>query len=215
MSIVIELEKAAIDSNSDTLLLLRKAYLVARKLEISDFQKWINCELNGYKDYDKIPDYRTITGELKGWNRYYGWIPVVIPDSCTEDAFCTRKFFDSIPSLVNLISEADGNIVSYSFDGKTLETLCRMTGHASNYTLQFSKNAIANIVEQVKNKILDWALLLEENGILGEELHFTENEKERVNSIPQIVNYVSNFYGDIRESQLQQGTKDSLQNRST
>lgn len=92
--------------------------------------------------------------------------------------------------------------MSYSFDGKTLETLYRMTRHVSNYTLQFSKNAIVNIVEQVKNKILDWALLLEENGILGEELHFTESEKERVNSIPQIINYVSNFYGDIRESQL-------------
>lgn len=64
MSIVIELQKAAIDSNSDILSLLRKAYLVARKLEISDFQEWISSELNGYEDYDKIPDYRMITGNL-------------------------------------------------------------------------------------------------------------------------------------------------------
>ncbi|MGF0031649.1 hypothetical protein ACQRBN_01615 [Bariatricus sp. SGI.154] len=215
MSIVIELQKAAIDSNSDILSLLRKAYLIARKLEISDFQEWISSELNGYEDYDKIPDYRMITGSLKGWNPYHGWIPVVIPDSSTEDAFHTRKLFDSIPSLVNIINETDNNVLSYSFDGKTLETLCRMTGHASNYTLQFSKNAIVNIVEQVKNKILEWALLLEENGILGEGLQFTAEEKEKVYNIPQIVNYVSNFYGDVRESQVQQGTTDSVQNRST
>lgn len=215
MLIVIELQKAAIDSNSDILSLLRKAYLVARKLEISDFQEWISSELNGYEDYDKIPDYRMITGNLKGWNPYHGWISVVIPDSSTEEAFCTRKLFDPIPSLVNIINETDNNVLSYSFDGKTLETLCRMTGHASNYTLQFSKNAIVNIVEQVKNKILEWALLLEENGILGEGLQFTAEEKEKVYNIPQIVNYVSNFYGDISESQVQQGTTDSLQNRST
>ena len=56
MGIVIELQKQAIDTDSDVVSLLRKAYLVARKLDIKDFEEWINSELNGYTDYDKIPD---------------------------------------------------------------------------------------------------------------------------------------------------------------
>ena len=80
MGIVIELQKQAIDTDSDVVSLLRKAYLVARKLDIKDFEEWINSELNGYTDYDKIPDYREIRGQVKAWNPYHGWIPVIIQE---------------------------------------------------------------------------------------------------------------------------------------
>ena len=45
MGIVIELQKQAIDTDSDVVSLLRKAYLVARKLDIKDFEEWINLSL--------------------------------------------------------------------------------------------------------------------------------------------------------------------------
>jgi hypothetical protein len=67
MSIVLELQQQAIDSNSDILSLLRKALLVARKLGLKDLQEWIDNELNGYKEISKIPAYRQIHGELKAW----------------------------------------------------------------------------------------------------------------------------------------------------
>ncbi|MGG2066928.1 hypothetical protein [Bacillus sp. S14(2024)] len=35
----------------------------------------MSCELNGFKDYDKILEYR-IVGEIKAWNPVYGWIPI-------------------------------------------------------------------------------------------------------------------------------------------
>lgn len=211
MGIVIELQKQAIDTKSDVVSLLRKAYLVARKLDIKDFSEWINNELNGYTDYDKIPDYREIRGQVKAWNPYHGWIPVIISQSESEDILCTRKVFDSIPSLDNSIRSSDSQILKYSFDGDTLAMLCRATGRNANYELHFSKSAIVNIIEQVKNNILDWALLLEENGIRGENLQFSVEEKETVKNVPQIINYVNNFYGDVKDSQIQEGTKQSSQ----
>lgn len=57
--------------------LLRKAYLAARKLKLQEFEDWINHEWNGYKDLDKIPDYRLLRGELKAWNPDHGWISVI------------------------------------------------------------------------------------------------------------------------------------------
>ena len=63
--IVIELQQEALKSDFDILNLLRKAYLVARKLKLNEFEKWIDSELNGYKNLDKIPDYRLLRGEVK------------------------------------------------------------------------------------------------------------------------------------------------------
>lgn len=39
--IVYELEREALDENVSVESLLRKAYLVARKLKLSDFEEWI------------------------------------------------------------------------------------------------------------------------------------------------------------------------------
>lgn len=49
--IVIELQQEALKSDFDILNLLRKAYLVARKLKLNEFEKWIDSELNGYKNF--------------------------------------------------------------------------------------------------------------------------------------------------------------------
>lgn len=211
MGIVIELQKQAIDTNIDVVSLLRKAYLVARKLEIKDFEEWINSELNGYTDYHEIPDYREIIGQVKAWNPYHGWIPVIIQDREYEEVLSTRRVFDSIPSLYNAICNIESHTLTYSFDGFTLGELCRVTHYKTDYKLHFSKSAIVNIIEQVKNKILDWALLLEENGIIGENLQFSVEEKEIVKNVPQITNYVNNFFGDVKASQIQEGSKDSSQ----
>lgn len=68
--IVLELQQEAISKESDILNLLRKAYLVARKLKLNEFENWINNELNGYEAMDKLPDYRKVRGEVKAWNPY-------------------------------------------------------------------------------------------------------------------------------------------------
>ena len=79
--------------------------------------------------------------------------------------------------------------------------------------MRLSPNAISNIIEQVKNKTLDWAIPLEENDILGEGLGCTGEEKSKTQSESQIINYISNFYGEVSYSQIQQGTSQSFQER--
>lgn len=209
MSIVQDLQKLAIDSNCDILTLLRKAYYVARKLGIVEFQEWITYELNGYDKPNIIPDYRKIKGSLKGYNIYRGWVSVIIQDKELEDVICTHNSFNSIPSLINLISNQSLNTLSVQLPGEIIQQISSMTGQDTDYILQISSNSIANIIEQVKNKILEWSLLLEENGIVGVDLQFTENEKIIVQTSPQIINYVSNFYGNIEHSKIQQGTNES------
>lgn len=211
-SVVLELQREALDSNSDILALLRKAHLVARKLGLKEFQEWVDSELNGYKDYQKIPEYRNLYGRLKAWNPYHGWVAVVVPDGELEKVFSHRKISDAIPSLTSLLASGN-NSYAIPVPAEGCALLSRLTDFTTNYTLQLSPNSISNIIEQVKNKILDWAILLEENNILGEGLGFTREEKNKAQSEPQIINYISNFYGEVTNAQIQQGASQSSQER--
>ena len=60
------------------------------------------------------------------------------------------------------------------------------------YALHFSGASVMDIVEKVKNTILEWTLKLEEEGVLGEGMRFSDEEKQTAKSIPQTVN---NYYG--------------------
>lgn len=67
-SIVLDLQNEGTKADCDIVSVLRKAHLIAAKLGLTDFDKWILCELNGYQNNDKVPDYRKIRGVLKAFN---------------------------------------------------------------------------------------------------------------------------------------------------
>ena len=211
--IVIDLQREVLDSNVDTVTLLRKAYLVAKKLKLADFEKWADCELNGYQiEKTNIPQYRTLYGQLKAYNPYRGWIPVSFPTRKMQDRFSRSKSWDSIPSLVSALSA--GQELHMPVQGETAVLLNEMSemGFETNYSLFFNANAIESIVETVRNNILKWAILLEENDIIGDGIVFSKEEKKQAQQ-PQIIHYTNNFYGDVDNTQLQQGTSSSEQSR--
>lgn len=81
-----------------------------------------------------------------------------------------------------------------------------------NYALdreqkEFLKNEseIYRILSTVRNKILEWALFLEENEIIGEGMTFTDKEKKKAQEIKIINNYTNNFYSDVSDIEMKQG----------
>lgn len=207
-SLVLELQSEAYEVDSSISRLLRKAYIVARKLKINEFEKWIRLELNGYKcDYNDIPDYRLILGETKAWNPYHGWIPVVMDDSKLEKLLTTRRLAEPITSLEVYCKKEDGKL-SIPYNGGMRATLAEICGFDSQYSMIFDKTQIESIIESVRNIVLEWSLKLEEDGILGEGMQFTNDEKKIANQR----NYTTNiFNGNVSNSQIQQNTKKSNQ----
>ena len=61
------------------------------------------------------------------------------------------------------------------------------------YALHIPTTAVKDIEERVKNTILEWTLKLESEGIVGENMVFSETEKDCAANIPQTVN---NYYGN-------------------
>lgn len=211
--IVLDLQQEALSGDGDILSLLRKAYLIARKLNLKDFEVWVNSELNGYeiaRDVP-IPAYRHLHGTVEALNPMRGWIPVMF--NKTESAFHTHDARESISNLLDVYNKSaqDYAVVEFS---DSMNAYLNKHGSApfpTKYRLKISTNQLFNIMESVRTSILEWSITLEENGIVGEGVQFSESEKKIATTNPVINNYVTNIFGNVSNSQFQQGTTNSGQ----
>lgn len=128
---------------------MRKAYLVARKLKLIEFEEWINNELNGYTDIDKLPDYRKVRGETKAWNPYHGWVPVILQDDDIDNVVNEHLVSDSIPNLKNVYDNSDRNNAVLQFGGSMNQLLSKSCGYNTKYALMIGVNQIYNIMEKL------------------------------------------------------------------
>lgn len=191
-SIVLDLQAELVSSECDILSSLRKAHIIATKLKLVDFDWWIQKELNGYDSEEETPEYRKVRGTLRAFNPYRGWIPVNIGYQDLEDTICVRKMCDSISVLIGLYNNANEVIINFS--GETLKALHNLSKSyvKMQYVLFIDKSHIKGIIDSIQDTLLQWTLKLEEEGITGEGLKFSEKEKAIAKAIPQTVN---NYYG--------------------
>lgn len=208
-SLVLELQSDSQNSDICVSALLRKAYVVARKLKIIEFEKWLNSELNGYEcDSNDIPKYRSISGSLKGFDHYRGWIPVYIDNSEMANLLLYRKVPDPISIFEDVLIKNGTDSLVLKYPSETNLTLAKLVRYQTEFQLFFSKSQVVSILDTVRNVVLEWSLKLEEDGILGESMLFTEQEK----IVAQEKNYtVINFYGNVSHSQIQHDSVNSPQ----
>ena len=192
-SIVLDLQNEVTKPDCDIVNVLRKAHLIAVKLNLTEFDKWITNELNGYKDAANIPAYRSIEGVLKFFNPYHGWCPVIISDTQAEKRICQNMVSNSISEIQNLSAKSEhGLILELSGETQAILNKYSTAPVQTHYRLELSTTAVADIVEKVKNTVLEWTITLEAEGILGDGMQFKPAEKETAKRIPQTVN---NYYG--------------------
>ncbi len=209
--IVIELQQDALDRDVPVTDLLRKAYIVARKLKIAEFEEWLSKELEGYTNISEIPEYREVVGEVKAWNPYHGWQPVFFEESHVAEIASKStngQRIAEIENLLNSISENKGGNLQIPFPPEQQNIICKAMGRQTQVTLMTSDSGLVRIIDAVRNIVLNWALKLEEDGVLGEDLSFSEAEK---NKVEQHSYNVNNFYGGVTGSQIQQSSTDSQQ----
>lgn len=206
-SIVHELQKEAMDSQTKVSDCLRKALTVATKLNLEEFRGWIEKELKGYKKDDPLPEYRKIKGEVKFHNPYHGWCPVIFTDSKNKELFSTRYNNQTIGELESLLQGLGPK------DETKMEIPPEMLQRAFPEQLKLglvpcliiSRSETFGIIETVRNILLEWSLKLEKDGILGEGLTFTEKEKEIASTINYHIGSFSGVLGEIHSSNVQVG----------
>lgn len=77
--------------------------------------------------------------------------------------------------------------------------------HKNREILIASSSEVYRILSTVRNKILEWALLLEEHEIVGEGMTFTDEEKKKAQNTQIINNYTNNFYSEVSDIEMKQG----------
>lgn len=207
--IVLELQQEALSKKADVESLLRKAYVIAKKLKLKDFEEWIKLEQNGYSEKNNVPDYRYVRGTFRAYNPALGqWIPMGLSGG-GANKFSKLPIIEAVSSLETLYVKKGDNI-SFSISSQMTEMFNKTTPFETIYAFDVSKSQIYKILSTVQDKILDWALLLEESGIIGEGLSFTEMEIKKAEQSSIINQYVNNFYANVEEIDLQQGNSDSI-----
>ncbi len=180
-SIVLQLQSLASDPNSNIEELLNKSLLVARKLKIKEFRKWCELELEGYEK-NTLPEYRKFRGQLKVFNPYHGFQTFIIPDDLDE-VVTSISINLSVGEINNLLKQ-DGDSFENVISNQAKRQLMSLQG---GYDLEprviFKRSQLLGITSKLRNIILNWSLQLEEDGILGKGLKFSDKEKEAAMSV--------------------------------
>lgn len=195
MSIVIELQRAAQNDSVRVSTLLRRALVVARKLDVTDIEDWIANEMNGYAS--DVPPYRVIPGRVSVRNPFHGWQPVVFSNAEMAETCSKRALGDAVPKLETYERGAPMG-VSLPEDIKQ-DLMKWMSPVPLEPVFLIDYSAIAGVLDAVRNRILEWSLQLERDGIMGEDDTFSPEEKSKA------VHNVQNFYGNVTGSQVLQG----------
>lgn len=66
MSLLRDIQNAAVDSTTDLATVLRKCKILGARLGSREFKEWVDHELNGYPDLESIPTYRILRVHSKG-----------------------------------------------------------------------------------------------------------------------------------------------------
>ena len=209
--IVRELQKDSISKDSSVSELLRKAFLVATKLKQADFINWLNFEMNGYPigNQDNYPPYRRLRGIVKVFNPYHGHQQVMFESHETGEAFSQRYCHQSATEIEHILEKSEpGGHFEMPFSDQVAKDMMDAIDFDLRPSLHVDSSSLYKILDSIRNMILKWSLQLEEDGILGESLSFSNEDRKTVESS----NYnINNFFGNVTESQIQQGTKSSSQ----
>lgn len=204
-SLVIELQKDAINENVRTSNLLRKAMVVSSKLGISEIENWIKDETYGYPNQNNVPKYRELKGEIKIKNPYHGLQTLHFDNPNVGEKLSNINLVQSVLELEFLMQGEKNGYLIINFPQSTKNYLMEQVGVEP--MLVVNPAQIHKIIESVRNQVLNWALELEKKGILGNGLSFTSEEKNEASKI--FYNVTNNI--NMNNSQLQHNTTNSSQ----
>ncbi|WP_409287425.1 AbiTii domain-containing protein [Pseudomonas guariconensis] len=206
-SLVLELQRDVLDRTIHIPDLLRKALLVSRKLKIKDIEEWLDDELNGY-ELRSVPSYRLISGELKAFNPYRGWIPVDMGGEL-HASMCETPARDSVSQIADLVERTETGTVIVKFPANLNTAFRNLMRTDYEPALHVPVHKLVRILDVTKTKIMDFALDLEARGILGEGIRFSKAEEQ----LAQSITYNTINIERMENSQLQQSTHESGQRK--
>ncbi len=192
MSLIQQLQDDIVNPDISLAAILRRAKILAYRLQHDEFKSWVDNELNGYPDKDSIPSYRRFTAHNLGHfadafhHLTNASIPTInLPDQI-KDFMRELDLGMGVGTLEDLMNNPDmrkDGAVKAQWPPDVLAFAAQYQIYANMNLLSawkaISSNHVTEILEAVRNKLLDFILELQDR---FPEL--TESD-ERIGDVPQ------------------------------
>jgi hypothetical protein len=187
LPLIRKLQAEAANPDASVTNLLRMAKIAATKLNLKDALVWIDRELNGYMDLkvEDLPPYRRPMGIPEGYNPVHGWQPIQFQSRKTADIYSQANIGIALGAIEQSIAEPSGGSYAFPYSPEEKIAIQEFLTFPVDVCISLERSQLWNIVEQVRNLILNWSLELEKAGVLGEDMHFNEQEKGDAKPVTQ------------------------------
>jgi hypothetical protein len=195
MSLLRQIQEAAIDSSVGLPMLLRKCKVLAVRLGSEEFKLWIERELSGYPSDKELPDYRVLSVYSKGnFSGAYGSgltnaeLPLVCVPEKLRERLGHCHLSQPVAALESLISGNTSGTLREPWDPDIVAHLGDQFYQHMNCMQAWKvvpRAAIVAAVDAVRTKVLNFVLEIEaQNPSAGEaELNSTPVPMEKIHQI--------------------------------
>lgn len=178
MNLLKDIQSDLVNESASLANTLRKAKILANEIGLPEFQEWVDSELNGYRDRANLPEYRRVRLPIFGTvtnGRYLirnAPLPTdQLPDNVRKvvenciflegvgeleaQASTTPLFIQWTPDLLMIARK----FIEWTEGGELVEAYQSVSTHA-----------ILGVLDQIKNRLLDFVLGLQEYNITPENM---------------------------------------------
>lgn len=171
MNYLLMIKDHILSDSATTMTILRLAKAFSSSINHQEMEKWVDKELNGYGPDDIVPDYRILSGRsvghfsgMMGASYRNQSIPeAILPKTVQKwikNSLIDRSGIGEIEALLALGENGENPAFHWPGD---LIILCQETPMYLGYTLMdamtiVSKAELKQILERVKNRLLDFTL---------------------------------------------------------
>ena len=196
MSLLEEIQNAAIDASNDLGVLLRKCKLLAARLGSQELEDWLIWESNGYPENVPVPGYRVWPLQVRGhFAGPYGssltnkTIPLGLLPKDVRKSYNEYKFRASIAVIESILERDDSGMITVTTNDLSL-TLDNVYKHLKclECWAEFDTTNLVELLNTVRERILDFSLAVWKKHPNAGEINSNTQESLTSDKITQIFN---------------------------
>lgn len=195
------------NSDVDTKTALKRAKVLLQELDNREILDWINNEIEGYSSDAKLPNYRMVSGEVKGsclvgrFNKYMNYKNVPIPLGNVPNDWW--DYFHNVPVVMGIdaLQQAigDGKGLEVHIPAEIYPLIAKWNNNPNlnivSASIELNMPQITGIISKIESRLIDVLLVLERQFGNLDELDIDingKNEDDKNDIINQIIYIIYN-----------------------
>lgn len=163
-----QIQNELVQTNHSFSNTLRKALVLAKRINSSPLQEWVRSELNGYASPSLVPDYRVVSSRS-----FVNYVTVYkqvsrVPVMIESEHFLQASILDGISGLEDIIQKARAEpnaVLQIDWPLSTFEVIASMYAkdrvQVTRGWKEVAPSELVQILDSAKNRLLDFTLELE------------------------------------------------------